>query len=119
MNHQEWANNKVVAPNLFRRHDHNLSDTSPETRENCGACILGGYHPKGERRDFINYAGWARVYIQAGKFIPQNLHYAFLAELASSNRAYAEALKQDIKDYGINCASGSFKNAIQEVLEIY
>lgn len=119
MDQNEYRQKQLIAFQCFTRHDHNKSDNTPEVKENCGACCLNGYHPKGERRDFINYAGWARLYIQASKFIPVNLRYAFLAELASSNRSYAEALKQDIKDYGINVESGSFKNAIQEVLEIY
>lgn len=118
MTHDEFRKTKELAQSLFTRHDH-PSTNDPDTRENCGACTLGGYHPKGERRDFINYAGWARVYVQAGKFIPKNLHYAFLAELASSNRAYAEALKQDIKDFGINADDKQFRHAINEVLEIW
>ena len=115
MTHEQM---KATALQLLRRHDHTPT-SAPETRENCGACTLNGYHPKGERRDFINYAGWARVYIQAGKRIEKRLQFAFLAELASENRAYADALKQDIRDFGINCEFGSFKKAIQEVLGIY
>lgn len=116
MNHEQT---RLTALQCLSRHDHNRSDTSPETRENCGACTLNGYHPKGERRDFINYAGWARIYIQAGKRIPKNLQFAFLAELASDNRAYADALKADILEFGINCEFGSFKNAVREVLGLY
>lgn len=116
MNHEQKY---LTARQLLTRHDHNLRDSSPDVRENCGACTLNGYHPKGERRDFISYAGWARVYIQAGKRINKSLHYAFLAELASDNRAYAEALKKDILEFGINCEPGSFKRAIQEVLGIW
>ena len=119
MDQNQYHQKQLIARQCLTRHDHNMRDKSQLVRENCGACCLNGYHPKGERRDFINYAGWARLYIQASKFIPNNLRYAFLAELASSNRSYAEALKQDIKDYGINVESGSFKNAIQDVLEIY
>lgn len=111
--------NKRTAIALLTRHDHNRGESSPEARENCGACTLNGYHPKGERRDFINYAGWARVYVQAGRRIPKGLQFHFLAELASDNRAYADALKQDIRDYGINCEAGSFKNAVREVLGLY
>ena len=112
--------NKKIALQCLNRHDHNKSDNSPETKESCGACCLNGYHPKGERRDFINYAGWARLYIQAGKFIPNNLKFAFLAELASTNRSYADALREDIKEYGINHGKDeSFHHAIQEILEIY
>ena len=117
--HDEWKAQTRIAIALLTRHDHNMSDNSPLTKENCGACALAGYHPKGERRDFINYAGYARVYIQAGKYIPKNIRMDFLAELASDNRAYAEALKDDIRHYGINCESGKFKNAIRSILGIY
>lgn len=116
---QAHEQKRLIALQCFNRHDHNRNDTSPLTRENCGACCLNGYHPKGERKDFINYAGWARLYIQAERFIPNNLRYTFLAELASDNRPYAEALKQDIIDFGINVEFGSFKNAVREVLGIY
>lgn len=121
MSHDEFRQKQLTALQLFSRHDHSPTN-DPDVRENCGACTLAGYHPKGERRDFINYAGWARVYIQAGRFIPVNLRYAFLAELASSNRAYADALKQDIRDFGINIGDDKntpFANAIREVLEIW
>lgn len=110
---------KAIAWQCLTRHDHKRHETSQEVRENCGACTLNGYHPKGERRDFINYAGWARIYIEAGKFIPNNLQFAFLAELASDNRAYAEALKEDIREFGINSRGESFRRAIQDVLGIY
>lgn len=118
MNHEEYKNKQRIARSLFTRHDH--TDMSQDVRQSCAACMLNGYHPKGERRDFINYAGWARVYIEAGRFIPSNLQMAFLAELASENRAYANALIQDIRDFGINCKKPSaFHNAIREVLGIW
>lgn len=119
MNQQEFEQKRRNALYQFLRHDH-APTNNPDTRSSCSACTLAGYHPKGERRDFINNAGWARVYIQAGKYIPLNVRFHFLAELASENRAYAEALKQDIRDFGINCEKPSpFFNAIRDVLEIY
>jgi hypothetical protein len=119
MDQKEFHQKQTNARAQFTRHDH-APTNDPDVRSNCSACTLAGYHPKGERRDFINNAGWARVYIQAGKFIPSNLHMAFLAELASTNRAYADALRQDINDFGINCEKPSrFFNAIREVLEIW
>lgn len=114
---KEHEQKRLIALQCLTRHDH--SDWSKDTRESCGACVLNGYHPKGERRDFINYAGWARIYIQASKYIPKNIRYAFLAELASDNRAYADALKQDILDYGINCEFGQFKNAVREAIGLW
>ena len=115
----EHNQKRLIALQCLNRHDHSGRATDQLTRENCGACTLNGYHPKGERRDFINYAGWARLYIQAGKRIPKGLQFAFLAELASENRSYADALKQDILEFGINCEFGSFKNAVRAVLGLY
>lgn len=103
--------------NIQRQAQRQFNSLTIGTRPN--ACCLNGYHPKGERRDFINYAGWARLYIQAGKYIPKAVRYDFLAELASDNRSYADALAQDIKDFGINCEAGAFKNAVRNILGIY
>ena len=110
--------NQINALAQFSRHDCNGSK-DPEVRSSCSACTLGGYHPKGESKHFINNAGWARVYIQAGKFIPKNVQFDFMAELASDNRSYADALVKDIRDYGINCDAGDFRKAVQAVLGIY
>ncbi len=115
---EEFYQARRNAIHELKNHYHGKG-TSDE-RESCSACTLNGYHPRGERRDFINNAGWARVYIQAGKFIPTNLQFQFLVELASDNRSYANALVQDIRDYGINCKKpSSFFNAIRDVLGIY
>lgn len=92
---------RLTALQCLNRHDHPRYITDQLTRENCGACVLNGYHPRGEPRTDINYAGWARIYIEAGKAIPANLFMAFLAELASDNRAYANALLDDILHFGI------------------
>lgn len=111
-----------IALQLFTRHDHNRHDSSPLTRENCGACVLGGYHPRGEARDSINYAGWARVYIEALKPIPPNLFMAFLGELASDNRPYADSLRGDIKAYGIKAygkGAATFLKVVNDVCGIY
>ena len=120
MNQEEFHKIQYQARRQFSDHWHTAgAKLNQDERESCGACCLNGYHPRGERRDFINYAGWARLYIQAGKFIPQNVRFDFLAELASDNRPYAEALKQDIKDFGINVEAGPFKNAVRSVLGLY
>jgi len=108
-----------VALQCLNRHDHK-NNASIEEKENCGACALAGYGGTPQNR--VNYAGWARIYIQAGKAITPKLYYAFLAELASSNRGYADALKEDIRQFGINIVGKdkyNFKAAIQEVLEIW
>jgi hypothetical protein len=97
-----------IALQLLNRHDHNPSDKSPLTRESCGACVLGGYIPRymaGEegykKSDGPNYAGWARVYIQARRVIPRKWNKAFHAELESDNTAYASALQRDIEVFGV------------------
>jgi hypothetical protein len=76
------------------------------SRSNCGACVLAGYidpRDRAERHigDGPNYAGWARVYVQAGRAIPRHWRRAFRAELRSENRQYAEALARDVVTYGV------------------
>lgn len=113
---------RAIAIQCLARHDHPLYVRDQLTRENCGACVLNGYHPKGEARTDINYAGWARVYIEAGKPIPSNLFMAFLAELASDNRAYADALLQDIEDFGIQAygrGKDEFLTHVNGLLEMF
>jgi len=118
MNQDEFRQKQINARAQFSRHDCNMS-SDPNMRSNCGACCLAGYHPRGERSDFINYAGWARVYIQAGKHIPDQVRFDFMADLASDNQSYANALKQDIRDFGIVCEPGAFRTAVRSVLGVY
>lgn len=119
MNQEEFHKIQYQARRQFSNHWHSHTRLTSDERESCGACCLNGYHPKGERRDFINYAGWARLYVQAGKYIPKAVRFDFLADLASDNRSYADALVQDIRDFGINCEAGAFKNAVRNVIGIY
>lgn len=89
----------------YTRHDHPAWMRDPMTRENCGACLLQGYHPRGEARNDINYAGWERIYIQIGLRIPPGLFEAFLNELANDdpdNRGYVEALRDDVRYWGVD-----------------
>ena len=108
------------ARRLLSRHDHPTHATK-EMRESCGACALHGYNKS--PHNFINYAGWARVWIQAGKYIEPKFFFPFLAELASDNRVYAEALKNDIREFGISLPNTkeaeNFKCAVQDILGIY
>lgn len=111
-----------TAIQCLTRHDHPMWIRDQLTRENCGACVLNGYHPKGEPRTDINYAGWARIYIEAGKTIPSNLFMAFIAELASDNRAYANALLQDIEDFGITAegkGEEEFLSHVSNLLDMF
>lgn len=65
--------------------------------ENCGPCELRSTH----RGQGPNYSGWARIYVQAGRTIPKIIAKAFIKELESDNKAYANALKADIAYYGL------------------
>lgn len=119
---KDYERERRIAVHLLTQHDHPARFNDQLTRENCGACALNGYHPRGEKRTFINYAGWARVYIQAGKAIPNNLFLAFMAELASDNRLYADGLRDDIKHYGIKASgkgASDFIGFVNEVCGIY
>ena len=104
----------------LRKHDH-PARTTKEMRESCSACALNGYNKS--PHNFINNAGWARVWIQAGKYIEPKYFFPFLAELGSDNRSYAEALKADIREFGINLPktkeAENFKAAVQDILGIY
>ena len=81
-------------------------------RENCGACVLRGYKPRGgwgdpesDAKDAgPNYAGWARCYVQAGYSIPRKWRKAFERETASTNRRYVEALARDVATWGVRYA---------------
>lgn len=63
--------------------------------DNCSYCALthGG-------SDGPNYSGWARLYIEAQRPIPKKWRGAFESELASDNRAYADALARSIATFG-------------------
>lgn len=92
-------------------HGHSMSDKSRLTRENCGACCLNGYHPRGEKHDGRpNYSGWLRIYIQAGKRFDKNAAAIELAEArdggvyddytASANLPYYNAILDDAEMFG-------------------
>jgi hypothetical protein len=72
-------------------------------RENCAACVLNGYWPRGDDewpRDEPNYAGWVRCYIQAGRTIPRKYIPGFIRALTGDNRMYARAVVEDIDAFG-------------------
>lgn len=95
-----------TAWNCFR-HWHG-SDKSRDVRMNCGACALEGYEPRrgwgdgfSVKRDGPNYAGWARVYVEACRVIPNKWKGAFRRELRSDNKAYTQALWVSILLFGV------------------
>lgn len=76
-------------------------------RMSCGTCALHGYEPRGGwepgtsvKDDGPNYAGWARVYVEAGTTIPAHWASAFQRERDSDNLMYARALERSILTFG-------------------
>lgn len=89
------------AVNLLTQHDCGNSRTIL-ARENCGACVLNGFHDTEQTPIAPNYSGWARVYVQACKQIPRKYAGAFMFELSrTDNIPYVEALKEDVINYGV------------------
>lgn len=71
---------------------------------NCPHCALRGEGRQGTvdgKGLEPNYAGWARLYVQAERTIPARFSAAFAKEMRSDNTAYAEALADDIATYGV------------------
>lgn len=89
----EARNFGAIARRFFTEghaYEHSGVDT-----DNCGFCALTHGDADGP-----NYAGWARLYIEAKRPIPAKWKDAFQRELDSDNRAYAEALKRSIVTFG-------------------
>jgi hypothetical protein len=63
--------------------------------DNCGYCALTHGGSEGP-----NYAGWARLYVEAQRTIPSKWRAAFQEELDSDNKAYSHALRRSIKTFG-------------------
>lgn len=97
---------QVLAGDAFHKRGHDGYGADVLTRENCGACVLAGYEdPSGEQtvdRDGPNYAGWARLYVEARRPIPERWRQAFDRELHSDNAAYSAALARDIATFGVS-----------------
>lgn len=92
---------QLIALQCLNRHDHTGAGTTQE-KENCGACVLNGYGEKKNGEPIApNYSGWARVYVQAQKMIPNKYWNAFQEEMCSDNKLYAKALMEDCKFYGL------------------
>lgn len=98
---------RATARRMFTDHGHG-SDMSRMTRENCGACVLGGYEPRGGfgdgyrvATDGPNYANWQRDYVQAGRDMPSSWRDAFARELRDTDNAlWRDALLRDIRTFG-------------------
>lgn len=89
------------------------------TRSNCGACALSGYGltDRDIRRCGPDYAGWARVYVQAGRPVPIGWSAPLWRELAGAGRIdpdgqtgdandrYGNALRRDVATFGLMFAT--------------
>jgi hypothetical protein len=98
---------KDQARQLIDRHSHAFREDTPDAvRASCDACLLNGFGTGGSGPDATgpNWAGWARVWVQAQYRIPGQWREAFEAERASNNEQYAAALKRDIDAYGVEFA---------------
>jgi hypothetical protein len=113
---KETASLHNIAVRLFRcewphtQTDSDLlvDDAAIDERGECGACVLRGYLSSSAMADDMtafdgpNYAGWARVYVEARKPIPSAWREAFESERNSDNKLYAEALERSIKTFGVS-----------------
>lgn len=91
-----------IARALFRHGE--WAHESDLERESCAACVLRGFVSDSAREDGYqdsdgpNYAGWRRVYVQAGYPIPERWRTAFA--LDTDNQAYNDALGRDLVTFG-------------------
>lgn len=96
---EEAASLKNIALSLYTRHDCGGSRRI-DMRENCGACVLSGYAPYGEKKALRqtgpNYAGWLRLYVQMNR-LPSKWRRATKREIETNdNQTYLAALKRDV-----------------------
>jgi hypothetical protein len=90
---EEARRHQNTARHLFSRgHDYPHKGLDVD---NCAFCALTHGDTDGP-----NYAGWARLYIEAQRPIPRKWRAAFERELASDNQAYANALRRSIATFG-------------------
>jgi hypothetical protein len=88
----EAKNLAAIARSMFRGHAYEHVGIDAD---NCSYCALTSGGPEGP-----NYAGWGRLYVEAGRLIPGRWREAFQCELESDNAAYAAALRRSIATFG-------------------
>lgn len=103
---------RAISRQLFKHGD--WEHTGDLERESCSACVLRGFLSESSKADRAaghddsagpNYAGWARVYVEAGEIIPPEFRAAFEAERKrTDNLAYVEALERSIATFGVRVA---------------
>lgn len=100
MTHEQ---NRVIALNIFATQCFGRNDKFH--KGNCVHCCLRGESrtdTADEKGLEPNYAGWARLYVQAGREIPACFANAFLNELERiDGPSYVKALKEDISYHGL------------------
>lgn len=94
------------------RHDHDAVTGDREernlVRSNCGACVLDGYrdrHDDESPTDAPNYAGWARVYVECNRAVPEKFLSGFERDL-NEDTPYGAALRRSVVTYGVWLAGG-------------
>lgn len=100
---EEARHHRSCATACLTRHDHAPTGASALEMDNCGACALTGRKIGDEHEPRVegpNYAGWARVLVEAGRDVPLMWARAFARELTSDNQAYADALRRSIATFG-------------------
>lgn len=89
---QPWSADEArslrgTARACLSRHDCGPHPRDRMARENCGACVLNASeHP--------NYAGWERLFVQAGRKVHPSALAAALAR--TDNLPYVNALRRDL-----------------------
>lgn len=83
---------------------HIFADHGPHDdqlcRDNCGACAVATY----TEQEPPNYAGWLRVWIQAGRRVPRQHYESEIAEAQADNALYYEAILRDVETFGLTFA---------------
>lgn len=105
INEQEHKKDRAIAERMMA--EACIGSSDKYHAGNCQHCSLRGIG-KGSTIEteggFLspNYAGWARVYVQAGREIPSRFALAFLEETRRTDNAeYAEALRKDVRYFGV------------------
>ncbi len=88
---------RAIAVNIFSDHG---SHTDQVSRENCRACAIGTF----TEHDRPDYAGWVRLWIQAGWRVPRQHYEAEIAEAQQENPKYYEAILRDVETFGLTFA---------------
>lgn len=90
MNKAEADRLSKMAKGLFNQH---FGTCKGWEKDNCDSCTLETNGP--------NYAGWARVYVEAERPIPESWRSAFYDELVSENWLYRKKLEESLHWFGV------------------